>query len=210
MAVRRSAGSMLVDISPLRDRPEFRRLFIARTVMLFGVGMVGSLSRYRFRAHRLDGVGRCGGRSGGHRVLCGVPIRRCAGRAVPPVDADPGRSAGVAAVVHRTGGERRAVRRGVTDRRAGRHERVVRRGRHHRATGRVAQPGRPVEAARRRSAEHPVVAVGHGVLAPVAGARPAHSRSGSVIRRWPAPTPASGWREARSARMWTPPRHRSP
>ena len=32
--------SVLVDISPLRESPAFRRLFVARTVMLFGVGMV--------------------------------------------------------------------------------------------------------------------------------------------------------------------------
>lgn len=33
-------SSLLIDTSPLRDSPVFRRLFIGRTVLLFGVGMV--------------------------------------------------------------------------------------------------------------------------------------------------------------------------
>lgn len=52
MAVRRSAGSMLVDISPLRDRPEFRRLFALLAVLpslvdrskLHAVGALNTLS----------------------------------------------------------------------------------------------------------------------------------------------------------------------
>lgn len=36
----RAAGSLLVDVSPLRESAVFRRLFIGRTIMLFGVGMV--------------------------------------------------------------------------------------------------------------------------------------------------------------------------
>jgi MFS transporter, ENTS family, enterobactin (siderophore) exporter len=35
-----AAGSLLVDVSPLRENAVFRRLFVARTIMLFGVGMV--------------------------------------------------------------------------------------------------------------------------------------------------------------------------
>jgi MFS transporter, ENTS family, enterobactin (siderophore) exporter len=37
----RPARSLLVDIGPLTQSPAFRRIFIARSVMLFGVGMVG-------------------------------------------------------------------------------------------------------------------------------------------------------------------------
>jgi ENTS family enterobactin (siderophore) exporter len=40
MMAARPAGSFMVDISPLRESPVFRRLFIGRTILLVGVGMV--------------------------------------------------------------------------------------------------------------------------------------------------------------------------
>ena len=40
MTARRGPGLLLVDVSPLRDSPAFRRMFVSRLILLFGVGMV--------------------------------------------------------------------------------------------------------------------------------------------------------------------------